>query len=302
MRILLAEDDLATRKGVALYLRDEGHQVHDVGDGAAALAELQRDGHELVLSDMRMPGLDGMGLLARMRECAIDTPVIVMTAYATVEEAVQALHAGAEDYLTKPLNLDELGLRIARLAGRLQLRDENRQLKDHLRRLEFPAPGGRWQGHAGAAQVHRAAGRQPGCAGDDLRRKRYGQGTGGAHHPRPEPARRPAVFRYQLRRSLRRTARERAVRPSQGRLHRSFARQARAARICAPGYVVSRRSLRDERAPAEPLAALSAGTHVAGGGLHHADAGWMRAWSARAIATWPTWCAPGHFAKTSITG
>ena len=138
MRILLAEDDESTRKGVALFLRDEGHEVTSVPNGAEALAELRRDGRDLIISDVRMPVLDGLGLLNRLRQEGIATPVIVMTAFATVEEAVAALHAGADDYLTKPLNLDELALRIARLEARLSLQRENLRLKDRLHSIEFP--------------------------------------------------------------------------------------------------------------------------------------------------------------------
>jgi DNA-binding NtrC family response regulator len=138
MKILLVEDDEATRKGIAMFLRAEGHQVAAVPGGAEALAVLRGEVHELVVSDIRMPGMDGLTLLGQLREGGFRVPVLMMTAYATVQEAVKALQAGADDYLTKPLNLDELAVRIDRLAARQSLVRENSSLKDRLRRIEFP--------------------------------------------------------------------------------------------------------------------------------------------------------------------
>lgn len=138
MNILLVDDDEPTRKGVLMFLRAEGHEVTSVSGAAEALAALRRAPHDLVLSDIRMPGMDGLALLDRLRKEGIETPVIMMTAYATVEQAVQSLQAGAEDYVTKPLHLGELAARIQRLASRLSLVKENRQLRDRLQRIESP--------------------------------------------------------------------------------------------------------------------------------------------------------------------
>jgi two-component system, NtrC family, response regulator AtoC len=138
MRILIAEDDDATRRGIATYLRTSGHEVTAVAGGLEALARLRQESHDLVLSDVRMPGMDGLTLLSELRTARVQAPVIVMTAFATVEEAVRALKAGADDYVTKPLNLDELSVRIERVAQRLALVQENRRLKDRLERMESP--------------------------------------------------------------------------------------------------------------------------------------------------------------------
>jgi DNA-binding NtrC family response regulator len=148
MKILLVEDDDATRKGIAMFLHAEGHQVNAVADGREAFAALRNQPPDLVISDIRMPGLDGLGLLERMRREGLAVPVLMMTAYATVEQAVKALHSGADDYLTKPLNLDELAVRIQRVAAKLSLLRENRQLKERLRQVEFPEMVG------GARSVH----------------------------------------------------------------------------------------------------------------------------------------------------
>jgi DNA-binding NtrC family response regulator len=138
MKILLVEDDDATRKGIAMFLRAEGHEVTAASGGSEAFAALRREPHDLVVSDIRMPGMDGLTLLERLREGGNAMPVLMMTAYATVQEAVRALQAGADDYLTKPLNLDELTVRVQHLAAKLSLIRENRQLRDRLRRVEFP--------------------------------------------------------------------------------------------------------------------------------------------------------------------
>ena len=142
VRILLAEDDEATRKGILVFLRAEGYQPVGVGDGGQALAALREGSYDLLVSDIRMPGMDGLALLAKLREEGRPVPVVMMTAYATVEQAVKALQSGAEDYLTKPLNLEELAIRIRRVAARLSLVRENRRLHDHLHKLEFPEMAG----------------------------------------------------------------------------------------------------------------------------------------------------------------
>ena len=142
MRILLAEDDEATRKGILMFLKTEGHEATGVSGGLEALSSLRRESYDLIISDIRMPGMDGLTLLHRLQQEGIQTPMVMMTAFATIEEAVKALQAGADDYLTKPLNLDELAVRIQRAAWKLSLVRENRQLKDRIRCIEFPQMAG----------------------------------------------------------------------------------------------------------------------------------------------------------------
>jgi DNA-binding NtrC family response regulator len=138
MRILLAEDEDAARKGIILFLRGEGYEVTPVSGGLEALSCLGRERYDLIISDIRMPGMDGLALLERLRADAVPIPAIMMTAFATVEQAVKALQSGADDYLTKPLNLEELLVRIRRVESRISLIRENRKLKDRLQRLESP--------------------------------------------------------------------------------------------------------------------------------------------------------------------
>jgi len=127
--LLLADDDRSIRTHLTRFLESLGHRVLAAGDGLAALARLTAEPVDLVLSDVRMPGLDGVELLRAVRERRPDALVILMTAYATVPGAVEAMRAGAFDYLTKPFALDELAATIDRALELTGLRRENRRLK-----------------------------------------------------------------------------------------------------------------------------------------------------------------------------
>jgi DNA-binding NtrC family response regulator len=102
-RILVADDEPTFRALLADILEQAGHEVVEVADGAAALAALERGGFDLVLSDQRMPRLDGLELLRRVRALASAPPFVMLTAYGTIPDAVEAVRLGAADYLTKPL-------------------------------------------------------------------------------------------------------------------------------------------------------------------------------------------------------
>jgi len=138
MNILLVDDEASIRRGIAAFLKMEEHSVTEASSGIEALRCCQSGCFDLVISDVRMPEMDGLSLLTSLREQGMDVPVIIMTAYATVEDAVRAVRQGADDYLTKPLNLDELQVKIKRLQWKLDLVRENRQLRERLGQLEFP--------------------------------------------------------------------------------------------------------------------------------------------------------------------
>lgn len=137
MNILLVEDEDATRRGIALFLKSSGHHVDEATDGTAALELLERHAFDLVLSDVKMSPMDGLALLRRIQQRAPSPPVIMMTAFAGIEDAIQAVRHGAEDYLTKPLNLDELAVKIKRIGQKVDLIRENLQLKGKLKRAAF---------------------------------------------------------------------------------------------------------------------------------------------------------------------
>ncbi len=102
-RVLVADDEPSFRAFLADVLEGAGHRVTEARDGAEALAALGREPYDLVLCDQRMPRVDGLELLRRARELPSPPPVVVLTAYGTIPEAVEAVRLGAADYLTKPL-------------------------------------------------------------------------------------------------------------------------------------------------------------------------------------------------------
>ena len=116
IRVLVAEDDDEMRELLARVLGEEGYDVVSVSDGHQALARIEEGRFDIVLSDVRMPGPDGMELLRRAMARRLHQPVILMSGFGTIGSAVEAMRAGAYHYLAKPFNLDEL-LEILRGAG-----------------------------------------------------------------------------------------------------------------------------------------------------------------------------------------
>ncbi len=107
-RILVVDDEEAMREFFRILLEKDGHQVTTAGDGAAGLALAASGNVDLVVSDIRMPGLDGVGLLTGLRAHGLQIPVIMITAYASSESAIQAMKQGAFDYITKPFQVDDI--------------------------------------------------------------------------------------------------------------------------------------------------------------------------------------------------
>jgi len=114
-RILVVDDEPKLGKVVSEALALDGHAVTRAGGGSAALVELQKDPFEIVVTDLRMPDVDGLGVLQAARARVPPAEVILMTAHASAESAVAAMKAGAADYLIKPFAVDELRLRVQRL-------------------------------------------------------------------------------------------------------------------------------------------------------------------------------------------
>src|SRR5215470_4317148 len=114
---------------LASYLGSLGHRVETANDGTEALAQLDRLVPDVVFSDVRMAGMDGMELLREVRRRRPEAVVVLMTAYATIAGAVEAMREGAYDYLVKPFSLDEVGLLLERVLEVHGLRRENRRLR-----------------------------------------------------------------------------------------------------------------------------------------------------------------------------
>jgi two-component system NtrC family response regulator len=131
-RVLVVDDEAPQLELMSGFLARHGFGVQTARDGAEALARLQSEPADVVLTDHKMPGLSGLDLLDAARRLNPETAVIVMTAYGTIEDAVAAIKAGASDYLAKPLNLDELLHRLTQVRDRQQLLRENRELRQAL--------------------------------------------------------------------------------------------------------------------------------------------------------------------------
>ena len=116
--MLVAEDDRATRDALVLALGMEGYAVTAVADGTAALAAMAGSSPDVAVLDVMMPGHDGMAVCRRVRAAGDRTPVLLLTARTEVRDRVDGLDAGADDYLTKPFDLDELFARVRALVRR----------------------------------------------------------------------------------------------------------------------------------------------------------------------------------------
>ncbi len=131
-RILLIDDEAAQRESISGFLRKKGFDVATAANGRSGLDALKATPADLVLSDYRMPDISGEEVLRAARDVAPDSPVVLMTAYGSIESAVHLMKLGAFDYLQKPIDLEELLHVIERARERSQLISENRLLREQL--------------------------------------------------------------------------------------------------------------------------------------------------------------------------
>ena len=131
-RILIAEDEKPQRELLEGFLKKEGFEVEAVSNGREALVKLKDQMFDIAVLDYKMPDLDGFHTLKEIRRLYPDLPVVMMTAYGTVETAVASMKEGALDYLTKPIDLEELLLKFQKVLERSTLIQENRALKEKL--------------------------------------------------------------------------------------------------------------------------------------------------------------------------
>jgi DNA-binding NtrC family response regulator len=132
-RILVVEDEATLCTNVARYLSRAGHTVTALESGRAAIAELDAHTFDLVITDLRLPDVDGLAVLDHVRETSPETVTLIMTAYASVDSAVEALRRGAHDYVLKPLSLADLERKVQHIAEYKRLGQENRRLRTLLR-------------------------------------------------------------------------------------------------------------------------------------------------------------------------
>jgi two-component system response regulator HydG len=133
-KILVVDDQRNMRATTAIVLRTAGHDVEEAEDGAAALQRIGQEAFDVVLTDLRMPDVDGMEVLREAQRIAPEAQVIVMTAYGTIESAVEAIRRGAYDFLAKPFKEDELLLRVSKALEKRRLVSEVSLLAGEFRR------------------------------------------------------------------------------------------------------------------------------------------------------------------------
>jgi DNA-binding NtrC family response regulator len=138
-RILVVDDEVNARTALAELLRDEGYEVETAADAFKALGKYEAFAPHLVLTDLKMPGMDGIELVKKIRANEDPAAVVVMTAFGAVQSALDAMRAGAIEYLTKPLNFEELLVVINKVLGHQALEREARTLRQRVRDKLLPS-------------------------------------------------------------------------------------------------------------------------------------------------------------------
>jgi len=132
LHMLVVDDEVNIRNALVTMLEKKGYQVRGVGTAEEALEQLEAAPVELVITDLRMPGIGGMEFLHRLKDTWPDTEVVVMTAYGSINTAVEAMRVGAYDYLTKPIDRERFPIVVEKALERHALTTENKQLRDRL--------------------------------------------------------------------------------------------------------------------------------------------------------------------------
>ena len=132
-KILITDDDMDLRELLTEAVKNWGYVVSVARDGDEALRKLRMERFDIVITDLMMPGMDGLALLQKIKDLDKEILVIIITGYATIETAVKAIESGAYDYIAKPFRLDELMIVIKNACERLRLVLQNRALLEELR-------------------------------------------------------------------------------------------------------------------------------------------------------------------------
>ena len=133
--ILVVDDEEKMQHLLSIMLVRQGHSVDRAGEGLTALEMIKANPYDMVISDIRMPGMDGMELLSAIKELDIPCPVVFITAYATVDSAVESMRQGVVDYITKPFDEERILLTVERTLGISRLMAENVELKNELQEI-----------------------------------------------------------------------------------------------------------------------------------------------------------------------
>jgi len=135
MSLLIVDDEESVRTSLYNWFREDGYTVGTAKDAYEALQQIEKASWDILLLDIKMPGMDGLELQRRIREFNSDVIIIIMTAYASVDTAVQSLKEGAYDYVVKPFNPDDLSHLIRNASEKLALRNENLQLRQNIKQM-----------------------------------------------------------------------------------------------------------------------------------------------------------------------
>lgn len=136
--ILIVDDEASVRDSLYQWFKNDGYRVDTAADAASSLKKLQENPYDIILLDIKMPGMDGIELQNRIKQIDKDIVTIIITAYASVDTAIQALKDGAFDYVTKPIDPDDLGRLIRNAIEKRRLVTENIQLRQQIEELLLP--------------------------------------------------------------------------------------------------------------------------------------------------------------------
>ena len=132
VRILVVDDELIVREALSNYLREDGYEAVAVENGKEALKKIEAEDWNILFVDFKMPGMDGLEVLRETKKIKEDLPVIIITAYATIDSAVQAMKDGAYDYIVKPFDPEAIALAVEKVVEHQRLVKENIQLRERL--------------------------------------------------------------------------------------------------------------------------------------------------------------------------
>ena len=245
--------------GLEQLVKSWGFIAESASDGEEALEKVTTFRPAIVITDLVMPRMDGLALLRALQQQGADVTTLLLTAQGTVETAVEAMKEGAYDYLTKPVDIQRLKILLDKIVERLETLREVKALRRQLREHgTFGSLIGNSPEMRKIYQVDRAGGADQ-RVGADHRRVGHRQGARRADHPSAQPARHVSVRRHQLRGDSRDAARERDLRPREGRVHRRGRSAAGLLRAGRSRHAVPRRDRRDDAGDAGQAAARAAG-------------------------------------------
>jgi DNA-binding NtrC family response regulator len=133
MKVLIIEDDPGVRLGLSCTLENKGYRIATAENGLEGMKLFEKEGFDIVITDLRLPGADGIKVLKTIKDISPDTGVIIITAFAEVKNAVEAMREGAYDYISKPFNPEELLIVMERFIKYKGIELENIRLKEELK-------------------------------------------------------------------------------------------------------------------------------------------------------------------------